>query len=362
MNAPKRARGPFPAVLLACAALTACSGEGGPGGGAQAPSAESLPTILAHADASFRDGDYPEAQKAYEEALRIEPGQPRATANLATCYLKQRLVKKSEEILATYLAAHPDDATALLVQARTFVREGRLEDAAGSLRAILKINPDVVMAHYNLGLVAYRLRLYDEAEEHLKRACALKPDLPDAFYTLGMTQMALGRTGEAIDSFEQAVRIDPHHVGARFNLANAYTRAGRTAEAARAQAAYAEISGRSKSAEEKEAQIKTSSVKAIQFLLDKKYPEALEEYRALAARYPDYAPLQNQIGQILIRLDRRDEAFAALRRAADLDPKLSDPHYLLSGLYRERGDAQAAERELTIVAALETIPEGTSGY
>src|SRR2546422_6215461 len=54
-----------------------------------------------------------------------------------------------------------------------------LSAAAGALREVLRSHPDVVMAHYNLGQVAYRSRLYDEAEEHLKRAVELKPDLPE---------------------------------------------------------------------------------------------------------------------------------------------------------------------------------------
>jgi len=151
-------------------------------------------------------------------------------------------------------------------------------------------------------------------------------------------------------------------VGARFNLANAYARSGRMQDAAKQQAAYAELSGRSESQKEKETQIKASSVKAIQAMLEKKYPEALAEYQALAARFPDHAPIYSEIGQLLVLLGRRDEAFEALTKATALDPKLSDPHYLLAGLYRERGDAQAAERELTTFAALETIPEGKSGY
>ena len=125
---------------------------------------------------------------------------------------------------------------------------------------------------------------------------------------------------------------------------------------------YADLSGHSKSQKERETQIKASSVKAIQLLLDKKYPEALREYRDLSSRFPDDASIYSEIGRILILLSQRDEAFAALKKAAELDPKLSDPHYLLAGLYRERGDAQAAERELTTFAALETIPEGKSGY
>jgi len=345
--------------LLGCGGRVGDSGAPPPGAGA---STESLETILMHADSSFRDGDYAEAQGAYEQALRVDPEQSRATTNLATCYLKNRIVKRAEVLLQGFLARHPDDAGARLVLARVFVRQGELGQAADSLRAVLRAHPDVVMAHYNLGLIAYHSRLYDEAEAHLKQAVALKPDLPDAHYTLGLTYMALARYPEAIASFERARHVDPKHVGTHFNLANAYARTGRMKEAEGEQAIYADLSGRSKAHQEKEAQIKSSSVRAIQFLLDKKYAEALAEYQELAQRYPDYAPIQSQIGQLQIRLGRRDEALQALRRAVELDPKLSDPHYLLSGLYRERGDRQAADRELETFAALEAIPEGKSGY
>jgi len=352
------------AAALLCAAVSGCAGGGSDAGrpSPNAPPAESLQTLLTHADASFRDGDYVEAQNAYEQAVQIDPDQSRATANLATCYLKNRAVKKAQDRLQTFLARHPEDAAARLVLARVLVRQGELIGAGGELREILRAHPDLVVAQYNLGHVAYRTGRYDEAEAHLKRAMELKPDLPDAHYTLGLTYLAMRRYPEAIASLERAVRVDPKHVGAHFNLANAYARAGRMQEAAKQQAAYAELSGRSESQKEKETQIKASSVKAIQSMLDKKYPEALAEYRALAARFPDHAPIYSEIGQLLVLLGRRDEAFEALRKATALDPKLSDPHYLLAGLYRERGDVQAAERELTTFAALETIPEGKSGY
>lgn len=349
-------------ATCACGEGDRQNGTGAASRPVDAPPAESLETTLQHADSSFRDGDYVEARKAYEQVLHISPGHPQATANLATCYLKDRSVKKAEALLLGYLAGHPEDPTALMVLARVRMRQGELGPAADALRQVLKTHPDFVMAHYNLGFVGYRSRHYDEAEEHLKRALELKPDLPDGHYTLGLTYLALGRYPEAIASLERAVAIEPKHVGARFNLANACARAGRMKEAEKHQAIYAEISGRSKAQKEKDTQIKTSSVKAIQFLLDKKYPEALAEYQRLAESHPDYAPLFSQIGQLQIRLDRRDEAFASLRKAIELDPKLGDPHYLLAGLYRERGDAQAADRELEIFAALEAIPEGKSGY
>lgn len=374
LTAPS-ACGRVAAIALVLAAACACGGGAretgapGPAGGALAPAAgtaarptESLATILQHADSSFRDGDYVEAQKAYEQAVQLDPEQPRSTANLATCYLKNRATRKAQELLLGFLDRHPDEAAARMVLARVYVRQGELGPAAGALRQVLRTHPDFVMAHYNLGFVAYRSRLYDEAEAHLKRSVELKPDLPDGHYTLGLTYMALKRYPEAIASLERAVQVDPKHVGARFNLANACARAGRMKDAETHQAVYAELSGRSKAHQEKETQIKASSVKAIQFLLDRKYEEALAEYQELVKRYPDYAPIHSEIGQLQIRLGRRDAAFEALRRAVQLDPKLSDPHYLLAGLYRERGDNPAADRELETFAALEAIPEGKSGY
>jgi tetratricopeptide (TPR) repeat protein len=92
------------------------------------------------------------------------------------------------------------------------------------------------------------------------------------------------------------------------------------------------------------------------------FPEALKEYQALLARYPDHAPLYNDIGRVELRLGRRQDALKSLQRAAELDPRLSEPHYLLANLYRETGDSAAAERELRTFTTLETIPEGKSGY
>ena len=40
----------------------------------------------------------------------------------------------------------------------------------------------------------------------------------------------------------------------------------------------------------------------------RQYPEALTEYQALVADHPDYAPLHNAVGVILIRLGKGSEA------------------------------------------------------
>ena len=352
------------ATLLACSGgpPRAGAGAGGPAGGARGTRNEPADVLVKNAEGAYRDGDYESAQALYEEALASSADDPRIVANLANCYLKNRLVKKAEDLLTGHLSRFPEDGAARLVLARVHIRQGEFATAAEALRAVVKRQPDSLVARYNLGFVAYRLARYPEAEANLERTIALKPDHPEAHYTLGLTHLAQARYPEAIAELERAVAINPRHVGAHFNLANAFARSGKMKEARSEQAVYAELSGRIKATTEREVQIGAVSVKAVRYKLDRKYPEALAEYQSLAARYPDYAPLYNEIGRLELRLDRREEAFEALKKAVALDPKQSEPHYLLSGLYRERGEAQAAEREMSIFATLETIPEGKSGY
>src|SRR6266852_2904339 len=97
-----------PILILTLAAAGACStgsppSEGMPSAGRPGPSGDSIETILAHADGAFRDGAYDEAAAAYEQALRIDPDRAHAVAALATCYLKDRLTKKADDLLTAYL-------------------------------------------------------------------------------------------------------------------------------------------------------------------------------------------------------------------------------------------------------------------
>ena len=346
------------AAILTCmiVGLAGCPG-GTPEGTAPDRPIDSLETTLQHADNAFREGDYREAQRAYEQALRVSPGHLRATSNLGTCYLRNRREKKAMALMQAHLMDHPDDVASRLVLARVLIRQGMFGGAADELRLIVRAAPDNLMGRYNLGFIDYKLRRYDQALEHLQHTIRIEPGHPEAHYTLGLVLLATRRMDEAIASLERAVAIRPRHVGARFNLANAFARSGRMKEAEEQQEIFAELSGRSKAAAEQEAQIKSSSVRAVQHLIDGRYPEALVEYQALSAAHPDHAPLYNEVGRLQLRLGLRDEALKSLRRAIALDPDLSEPHYLLASLLSDLGDRLGAARERELFTKLESVPE-----
>ena len=358
---PKR---PLRAALLPVVLLLAplgCAG-GSTGRSEKAEAAEEMEAALQHGDAAFRDGDYKEALRAYEAVRRIEPDQPRAVVAGATCLLKTHQVKAAKDLLTDYLTRHRGDVAARLTLARTLLRGAEFDAAAVELRRVREAEPQNLLALYNLGFIAYRNGDYPSAEKDLREALRVRPEHPEAHYTLGLTYLALGRNDQAVAELKEAVRLDPAHVGAHFNLARAAALAGQNDLAASERQAYASLSGKSKAETERSEQVKSQSLKAVQALMSEDFASALREYQALLARYPDHAPLYNDIGRVELRLGKRHDALQSLRKAAELDPRLSEPHYLLATLYREAGDTAAAERELRTFATLETIPEGKSGY
>ena len=349
------------AALVAGVLALSCAG-GSSGENQKVDASEALAAALDHGEAAFKDGDYSEAGKAFEEARRLQPDNARAVVAGATCMLKTHQVKGAHDLLADYLSRHGGDVAARLTFARTLLREADFDAAAVELRKVREADPKNLLALYNLGFISYRDGRYDEAEQALRDAIQVRPEHPEAHYTLGLTYLAQGRSADALTEFKETVRLDPNHVGGHFNLAKAAALAGQGDLALSEQKAFASLSGKTKSETERAEQVKAQSLKAVQALMSEDFEAALREYQALLVRYPDHAPLYNDIGRVQLRLGRRDDALASLRRAADLDPRLSEPHYLLATLYRERGDQPAAEKELRTFATLETIPEGKSGY
>src|SRR5262245_40737024 len=85
-------------VLANLILLAACAGgsrDAGHGPAAKPAAGDTIETALQHAEAAFKDGDYEEAQVAYEAAIAIRPDHPQAIVGLANCCIKNRQVRRA---------------------------------------------------------------------------------------------------------------------------------------------------------------------------------------------------------------------------------------------------------------------------
>jgi hypothetical protein len=99
---------------------------------------------------------------------------------------------------------------ALLEQAATHYRAGRLKDAEALYRQVLALQPDRAEIHAGLGTLLFLQRRVEEALVSLRCAARLQPDNADTLYRLGNMLLREGsgesRVSESFDCFRRHAR------------------------------------------------------------------------------------------------------------------------------------------------------------
>lgn len=113
----------------------------------------------------------------------------------------------------------------------TWSQVGYWRDSSTLFRHAIKITPQNVLAHYNLGLALDDRGRLEEAMQHYRVALQLKPDYVAALNNLAMDLVAQGKIEEALAHYSEAIRIDANVPITRNNLGLAFAAAGRLDEA-----------------------------------------------------------------------------------------------------------------------------------
>jgi protein O-mannosyl-transferase len=93
---------------------------------------------------------------------------------------------------------------------------GRLPDAITEYEAALRLKPDYVEAHYNLGNALAQLpgRAKDAIAQY-EETLRLKPDFPSGWHNLGVGWIHLGNLPAAAAAFREELRLSPDNLAAR---------------------------------------------------------------------------------------------------------------------------------------------------
>lgn len=139
------------------------------GGAAGGEAHDHAAEILELADQAFEAGDVGQAAQAYAHVLQDEPGNPKAVAGLARCYLKSGDLERAKTTLAL---VRPDDANNEAVRAVSAELSLRETAAAAAgknaeLEAKLAANANDHQARYDLALALDAAGDRDSAIEQL---------------------------------------------------------------------------------------------------------------------------------------------------------------------------------------------------
>jgi tetratricopeptide (TPR) repeat protein len=128
-------------------------------------------------------------------------------------------------------AAHAN-AVQLLVLGSLQENLGDVDDAQTSYRAVLRLDPNALIAQNNLAMLLAKSGHLDEALVYAQKVTQTDgPYQADFQETLAYVQDRLGRHEDAIKTLVSALRISPNHVPSLIELSSIYASAGQMDQA-----------------------------------------------------------------------------------------------------------------------------------
>lgn len=333
------------------------------------PASGDLAAELAHLYLDLNDPEA--AARSAEKAVGLAPASATAWRALATA--RTMLAERdgspaardaSRAALAGLLAREPDDSGALFQLARIELARNDPEAAMAALRRLLAIAPDMEEAIVLASHALSRQGRFDEAVGTLLEAISRNDDSPALRLALVEAHEASGDLEEAllVAARLATMRVDPVRV--EYLMARLCAKADRHAEAYEHWTRIATI------VEERDSQVSASDraevhARRIESLLNAGRPaEAIPLAEAGEHRFPDDPRFRMRRSEALLLLGKEAEAQRALATslAAGADPvlrQMASDVYLSAGARRERaGEFRQAERLLR--KAIEVHAENAS--
>ncbi|MBI3940634.1 MAG: tetratricopeptide repeat protein [Acidobacteria bacterium] len=187
------------------------------------------------------------------------------------------------------------------------------------LQKALELNPDLVAAEFNLGIIYSRLQEAEKAQARfnriLERAPAGSSIRVKTLYLSALNLKALGRTSEAKDQVQQVLAANPRHADALALLAGFHLEEGKIPEA--------------KALLEQAVEIDSAIPEAfysLSYIAQKngQSAEALKYYEKFVQLVPNNAAAQLNMAILLAGADRMEEAGRYAQMAVRLDPVNAD--------------------------------------
>jgi tetratricopeptide (TPR) repeat protein len=206
----------------------------------------------------------------------------------------------------------------LILGIRSWNQEGAYHDLETLWTDTIRKNPECWMGHYNLGTLYLRDGKLEEAEGQLRAALQFKPSHFDAAVNWGIVKMRQGKLDEAIAHFTSALAM----TDVPRELARIHRNLG-AALAQQAQWSAAIEHYAAALANDPESARDHFHLGAALVHLEK-LTEAEEHLHAALAIDPHLAEAHSELGEVLTAEGRLDEALARFRQAVTLLPRNSE--------------------------------------
>jgi Tfp pilus assembly protein PilF len=237
--------------------------------------------------------------------------------------------------------------TQALQAAANHFQAGRMDEAETACRAVIEQQPGMTDALHLLALVMRKQGNLDEAEALFRSCLEKRRDRADIHANYGNLLRAAGRTEEAIAEYHKALDLDSYFRPARIALARAFiSQAHYTHALAEAETLLEQDDG--------DAEAWATYGTARRGMED--LAEAEVAYRKAIKLKPGYGPAHHDLGALLSKESRHEEALEQLMYAGKAG--VTGPEMVFNLASTLAGLSQFDEAEELLLEATQAIPHG----
>jgi tetratricopeptide (TPR) repeat protein len=289
------------------------------------PTPDSLPRLPKVAVANFLPEVRSQVQDAYDTATQ-HPQDAEASGKLA---MLLDLYDRPDQASVCYQRAHQLDGTSfkwLYYLGSLQAKQGKRSEAATTLRAALRLNPDYLPARLKLAESLLLAGEIDASGAVYSEIVKKSSDVAEAYYGLGRIAVKRGDPTAAAGSFRKACALFPTYGAAHYALAQVEVKLGN---------------------------IEESQKQLILFTKNKTIVPPVDDPLRDEMRKLDMAGRSHlERGFQLEQVGRVQDAIAETEQALRLDPSLVRAHINLIILYGRTGNLAKAEEHYQAVVKL----------
>ncbi len=255
--------------------------------------------------------------------------------------LREGAYDRAEALLREAVERKPPSAEVLrLLGGVLFLRHNYLNAAVAIKKAEALAALDE-RSRFTLAMSYVVMGRRDWARPELAKLARAAPRNPLYLYWTGRLDYDDGQYAAAVKNLLRALEFDSRFVKAHDNLGLCYEALGKYDEAIRSYQEAVRLNREPKSP----SPWPPLNLGLLLSRLDR-LDEAESLFRESLRGDPRFPQGHYQLGAVLEKKGRSAEAIAELEEAARLDPSYPEPHYALARIHRKSGDAEKADRAL----------------
>jgi tetratricopeptide (TPR) repeat protein len=320
-------------------------------------------------DFFYANSQLDKAADEYAALYRDHPKDIQVKKNYIQLLIMKEKIDDARKLNDELLKAKPDDEEAKIFKAEIEMGGGKASEAATTLQAVLKDDPDNPMAHYQLGLAFDQMGNPQRAEPEWRDAVRMGPGLVEAHRALAGVAIHRGDASGLAQEADQIIAIQPAAPDGYLLRAVAeinrkqYDKADEDIKLSLEKepnnpTAYVQL-GNLRMAQNQLPEAQMAYQQALDQdpnstdalggvlnvdLVQKQPDKAIATAKLQLAKYPRNAEFHVMLGQLLLDPPRRDPGGAEqeFKQAADLDKKNAEAMIKLGLVQNERGASDQA--------------------